>query len=89
MTIYRVVHSYETDGGYGDAVRIEEPVATFLTREEADEVVKKYSKPHIYMKPYDELCCGLLEIEEEEVGKIPDEKDMWWLHNEDLGPVEV
>lgn len=61
---YLVMHEYDTDGGYGDAVRCADPVALFYTKEEALKYVKKYSDPQIYDTPYCELENGVLSIVE-------------------------
>ena len=79
MIIYRVIHEYTVDGGFGDAVPEEETVVTFSTKEKAEEFVKKYSKPHVYDEPYDELWCGTLSICEETIDEEPEEDTMWWL----------
>lgn len=61
---YLVVHEYDTDGGYGVAVRCADPVALFYTKAEALKYVKKYMDPQVYDTPYCELENGVLSIVE-------------------------
>lgn len=82
MVIYKVIHIFLHNGGYGDAVPVEEPIAIFSTEEKAKDFVKKYEKPHIYDELYDFLTCGKLTIEEIELDKEPDRESMWWLYND-------
>lgn len=77
--IYIVKHCYDTDGGFGDAISQKEVLCGFVNEDEANAFVEKYSKPHIYRKPYDSLECGNLVVEE--LNMTPPSKDkMWWLH---------
>lgn len=85
MKVFEVFHNYGTDGGFGDYVAVSDKIATFSSRERAEDFVKKFSKPHIYDKPYADLDCGNLQIEEVQVDEMPDESTFWWLHNEVLG----
>lgn len=64
MTVYLVKHFYAVDGGYGDAIPNEDTVACFDNKEDADAFVEKYSNPHVYDRPYAELTCGDLDVEE-------------------------
>ena len=83
--IYTVTHVYGQDGGFGDYVECSDLVCVCSTKEKAEEIVNKYAKPHIYDRPYDDLDCGRLNIEEIELDKLLyEEKFMWWLHNEVL-----
>ena len=79
MTIYEVIHYYETDGGFGDAVPCNDTVVTFYTREKADDFIEKYSNPHVYDRPYADLECGYLEVKEREIDIEPDKNELWWL----------
>ena len=84
MKVFAVFHDYGTDGGFGDYVPVSDLIAIFSSREKAEEFVKKFSKPHIYDRPYCDLDCGNLQIGEVTVDEIPDEKSestFWWLHN--------
>ena len=67
MKVFQVIHEYELDGGYGDAVGCEEVVAVFENEEDAKAFVKRFARPHIYDKPYDYLTCGELSISEVEI----------------------
>ena len=84
--MYQVVHCYDTDGGFGDAVSEERVVAVFEDEDDAKAFISKFEKPHVYFVPYDELMCGTLEPRELEVishdsfniGSV-DTSEFWWL----------
>ena len=88
--IYQVVHEFYTDGGFGDAIWQREVVAVFEDLDDAKAFVERFEKPHIYDKPYDNLWCGQLEIDEVNVMKKGvnldeiDTEDFWWLRNKVL-----
>lgn len=89
--IYQVFHRYAVDGGFGDAVPREDIIATFASYEDAKAFTERFSKPHVYDKPYAKLRCGELTVMESDVimpGEMNlDEEDTgyyWWLHNEVL-----
>lgn len=65
--IYQVFHSYDVDGGFGDAVEREELIASFENKADADAVVERYSYPHVYDSPYADLMMGLLYVTEVEI----------------------
>lgn len=91
LAIYQVIHNYDIDGGFGDAVSQSEVVATFTTRSQANRFVAKYAKPHVYYRPYADLHCGYLEVREFNFADMdvePDESEMWWLHNDVLPDYE-
>ena len=67
MKIYNVVHVYDEDGGFGDAMSTEEFVAAFESAEDAQAFVEKYSKPYVYDRPYSELYCNQFVIVETEI----------------------
>lgn len=79
--IYTVTHEYDEDGGFGDAVYCQDLVVTFATLKEAEEFVAKYGRQICYDEPYDRLYCGILRIDEVELG-VFDEDDFWWLKKE-------
>ena len=84
MAVYIVKHVYEVDGGFGDAIGTEEVLCGFTNKAEAEAFVSAYSKPHVYRRPYDNLTCGELVIEELTMNP-PSVDKMWWLHeDEDL-----
>ena len=62
--LYMILHIYDVDGGYGDSVTVEKTLCVTENEQEAQEYVKKYSKPEVYEKPYDELYCHELIIKE-------------------------
>lgn len=72
MVVYEVVHRFDVDGGFGDAIGGEETFAIFASKKDAEDCVRKYSNPHVYDKPYDELWCGELNIRE--IYVIPEEE---------------
>ena len=82
--IYEVVHLYDVDGGFGDAIGEEYVIARFTDKAKAEEIVEKYAKPHIYEKPYANLWCGNLIIREVEINTCIDESHMWWLDNAEV-----
>ena len=55
------------------------------TKENAEEVVNKFSNLHIYDSPYDDLYCGRLIIEKFEV----DEKIAYITYSKMLGRANV
>ena len=72
-----VVHCYDVNGGFGDAIPIKELILVTLSRKEAEDFVKSYAAPHIYEEPYAPLKCGELVVEE--LPTSTDKVDMWWL----------
>ena len=76
--IYEIVHYYDTDGGFGDAIPQEDVIAVFSTEEKADEFVEKYANPHVYDRPYADLRCGVLKVRGRKIDVMPDESNMWW-----------
>ena len=62
--MYLIIHRYDVDGGFGDAVSVEDVVGFIDTKEEAEAYVKKWSNPRIYDKPYNDLYCGELYVRE-------------------------
>lgn len=79
--MFEVIHKYDVDGGFGDAIPEEDVVARFETESEAKEFVARFAKPHIYSKPYDELWCGELVFEEVKLNTLADfeGKTFYWL----------
>lgn len=91
MKLYQVVHNWDEDGGFGDAVWQQDVLATFENKEDAEEYAQKFADPHVYDVPYAALGCGDLKVEEIEVishGEFPawvetqKEEDMWWLNTD-------
>ena len=88
MQIFDVVHLYDVDGGFGDAVGREKTLVTFTNYDDALAFVKKYEKPHVYDVPYSYLECGELQIVERTILSSLSEfdteevKHFWWLTNE-------
>lgn len=81
MKIFGVFHIFDVDGGFGDAIPQEDLICTFNSEEEAKNFIKKYEKPHVYDIPYQSLECGKLELRE--LPTTYNEKDFWWLHDEE------
>ena len=75
-TIYDVIHIYDEDGGFGDAVTCEEKILTFEKEEDADKFVELFSKERVYDKPYMKLYCGTLEVRESEVLDTPNIEEL-------------
>lgn len=87
MKIYQVIHLYETDGGFGDAISQQDIIATFENYDDAKAFADRFSNDHVYDKPYSELHCGKLEVYESDVfikGELNldevDKKAFWWLN---------
>ena len=81
--VYEVVHIYDVDGGFGDAIGNEDVIAIFDDKEKAYEFANKYDNPHIYGTPYADLWCGKLRVNEKEINTGIPEKEMWWLDREE------
>lgn len=80
MTVYIVKHVYDVDGGFGDAIGNEDVLCGFMDKSEAEAFVSKYSNRHVYDRPYNDLECGILVLEELNMTP-PKEEEMWWLKN--------
>lgn len=84
MTVFQVLHDYDTDGGFGDAVPCSDVVVTFENKKDAEAFVKTFAKPIVYDKPYSKLHCGVLRINEvhvtthDELWKFH-RNQFWWL----------
>ena len=84
---YQVVHWYDVDGGFGDAISNTDVIATFKNKEDAEKFVEKYKDPYVYDTPYQDLHCGDLEISEIDIlDSIDDFKEdpneLWWIYDE-------
>ena len=84
MKIYNVFHCYDVDGGFGEAIPKKILIGSFESKEDAGTVVALLSNPHVY-KPYSELECGVITIEETEIVSHSefnvanfDPKNYWW-----------
>ena len=80
--VYVVMHYYATDGGFGDAVPVEDIVAVFASKDAADKFAKRWSNPHVYDKPYAELSCGILQVVEYDLHDSEDDvcpENPWWI----------
>lgn len=51
--IYLVLHCYECDGGFGDAISQETIVTAFSSKDKARAYARKWSKRHVYGAPLD------------------------------------
>ena len=83
MKVYIVKHVYDVDGGFGDAIEKEDVLCGFTSKAEAEAFVRAYEKPHVYSRPYDDLWCGELVIEELTMAP-PLVDEMWWLREREL-----
>ena len=54
---YEIIHLYDVDGGFGNAITKERTLGILETEEEAKEYVKRYSRDEIYSKPYAYMHC--------------------------------
>jgi len=85
-TVYNVVHIYDTEGGFGDAVREERVVESFEKKEDAEQFIREFSDPKIYAIPYHSLACGWLVIRETKIVSHSDfdiskydRNRFWWV----------
>lgn len=67
MRIYQVLHYYDVDGGFGDAVGCSDVIACFESEADAKAFCEKWDRTHVYDVPYAELECGTLGIVEMEL----------------------
>lgn len=79
--IFAVIHVYDTDGGFGDAVTQEKVLFVTSDEEMAKKYVEENSNEHVYDVPYDELMCGKL-IWRELPSAVPDPKSLTFLDDE-------
>ena len=62
--IYVVMHQFDMDGGFGDAVSSDEIVFITKNKEKALAYVEKWSDPCVYDRPYADLTCWDLRVVE-------------------------
>lgn len=68
MKIYEIIHEFDEDGGFGDAIGEYESLGLFSSKQEAEKIVDALSaKPLAYDRPYDTLYFGLVYIKEREL----------------------
>lgn len=67
MKIYLIIHSYDVDGGFGEAVNKEEILFATTNREDAEKYCRKYDKPFIYDSPYADLYTNRIGVREVEL----------------------
>lgn len=60
--VYLVNEIIDVDGGFGDAIRTEEPVKVFRDEKAANDFVSENSHPEVYDSPYNDLWHGGLEV---------------------------
>lgn len=80
--MYAIIHYYDVDGGFGDAIAKEETLGYVDTEEQAKEYVAKYSKPEVYDTPYAPLMWHELGYEKVnnkmlDLNKNPFEDDLF------------
>ena len=62
--LYNVYHSYDVDGGFGDAVRTKKFIGLVeATEKEIKEFLSVWNKPRIYERPYSDLYCHMVSAE--------------------------
>ena len=67
MKVWDVIHYYDEDGGFGDAVETNEIIATFEDENDANAFRDKYTNEHVYDTPYADLYSGRLEVVGKEI----------------------
>lgn len=75
--IYLIIHEYDVDGGFGDAVSQEEVLGYFTSRKKADEYVEKYSQPRVYDRPYSDLYEHTLFVRKMEMKPLETDVNPW------------
>ena len=56
MALYQIVHIYDVDGGFGDAIGQEDCVGVVeASEEEIEKFLQEWDKPEIYDRPYSDL----------------------------------
>lgn len=75
--IYEIVHCYDVDGGFGDAIPQEEVIGVFDDEEIAEEYVRRWSKPEVYDRPYCSLYHHELFVREKVVNALDINEDPW------------
>ena len=93
--LWNIVHEYDVDGGFGDAICKEARIATvYATTEEIKAFIAKYDKPYEYDHPYAALYChgvradeitpvDISELDEEEIEDELHSPDWNWWHKEE------
>lgn len=62
--LYAIFHGYDEDGGFGDAVWVENLTGVvWATDEEIAAYLERYDKPEVYDHPYADLTCHSLRAE--------------------------
>lgn len=67
--MFGIYHVWDEDGGFGDAVQVDELVALCYDKDTADAFVAKHSNKHVYDNPYCCLECG--ELVARDLGELP------------------
>lgn len=68
MKIYEIIHEFDEDGGFGDAVCVMESLGLFSSIQEAEKIVGTLtSEPLAYDRPYATLYFGDVYIKEREL----------------------
>ena len=81
MKIYIIIHCYDVDGGFGDAIPDETPLFATKSKTKAEAYVAKYSNPEVYASPYADLYHHELRIKEINLKEPDINVDPW--KNED------
>ena len=87
--VFQVIHDYDVDGGFGDAVGCSDVIATFKDQKDAEAFIEHFARPIVYDKPYSELHCGELRMEPVQIIEHNDlwkfhKNQFWWLSCEDI-----
>ena len=71
--LYLVKHCYDVDGGFGDAVAVEDVIGIVeCTKEEIDKFIKDFDKSEVYDTPYSDLYHHGIEVEAVHIMTISD-----------------
>ena len=76
--VYGIFHCYDVDGGFGDAIPNRDLLFIINgTEEDAKAYCEKWSKPHIYDRPYAALQIGrlwykqIMQVDPEDINLSP------------------
>ena len=70
MKIYLIVHEYDRDGGFGDAIGCREVLGAFTDKAKAEEFAERWNTPTVYDRPYASLYYHGISVEEVDVDTL-------------------
>ena len=70
MKIYLIIHEFDKDGGFGDAVSCREVLGAFTDKAKAEEYAERWDTPTVYWRPYADLYYHGISVEEVDVDAL-------------------